>query len=325
MTRLPIRCVWIATGNNPEFSNEMARRLVRIRLDARVDQPWRRSGFPPPRSDGLGARQPRAAGDRLPHPMPAPGSPPDVPRGTRTIGSYEDWAQVMGGVLEVAGVEGFLGNLDEMMEASDGEGAVWRGFVPAWWDRFGTAEVGTGDLYELALACEPPLPLGSGNDRSQRTRLGKALGRMRDRVFDIAGLKARVCAIGVLHQARRWALTLAEHGERGEHYPDPSEVPAGERETDLEQRSPKRSPAYPSETEWVRGRWGTWGTFFQTYAHARAHIIKKKSTNIPHLLLFPKSRQFKWLLPGNMAGNLKKHAPHVPRGPDAPDWLKEVP
>ena len=45
MTRLPIRCLWIATGNNPEFSNEMARRIVRIRLDANVEQPWHRSGF----------------------------------------------------------------------------------------------------------------------------------------------------------------------------------------------------------------------------------------------------------------------------------------
>ena len=45
ITRLPIRCIWVATGNNPEFSGEMARRLVRIRLDARIDQPWRRSGF----------------------------------------------------------------------------------------------------------------------------------------------------------------------------------------------------------------------------------------------------------------------------------------
>src|SRR5262245_66339535 len=69
------------------------------------------------------------------------------PRGTRTIGSYESWAQTMGGVLEVAGIEGFLGNIEEMMEASDTEGGAWRGFVSAWWDRFGTAEVGTGDLH----------------------------------------------------------------------------------------------------------------------------------------------------------------------------------
>ena len=45
MTRLPIRCIWVATGNNPEFSNEMARRIVRIRLDAHVDRPWQRDGF----------------------------------------------------------------------------------------------------------------------------------------------------------------------------------------------------------------------------------------------------------------------------------------
>src|SRR5690606_41625865 len=37
MTRLPIRCGWIATGNNPEFPNEMARRIVRLRRDARGD------------------------------------------------------------------------------------------------------------------------------------------------------------------------------------------------------------------------------------------------------------------------------------------------
>jgi hypothetical protein len=45
MTRFPIRCVWIATGNNPQFSNEIARRMVRIRLDPHEDQPWLRKGF----------------------------------------------------------------------------------------------------------------------------------------------------------------------------------------------------------------------------------------------------------------------------------------
>lgn len=45
MARLPIRCLWIATGNNPEFSNEMARRLVRIRLDPHVERPWQRTDF----------------------------------------------------------------------------------------------------------------------------------------------------------------------------------------------------------------------------------------------------------------------------------------
>ena len=70
MARLPIRCLWIATGNNPEFSNEMARRLVRIRLDANVERPWQRYGFRHPDLIDLGARQPRPARRRLPHALP---------------------------------------------------------------------------------------------------------------------------------------------------------------------------------------------------------------------------------------------------------------
>ena len=157
----------------------------------------------------LGQSQSCPAGCRLPHPHPGLDRCRDARTARRVIGSYENWSRIMGGVLEVAGVAGFLGNLDEMLAAADGEGAVWRSFVGAWWDRFGTAEVGTGDLFEVALACEPPLPLGSGGDRSQRTRLGKALGRLRDRVFAIASRNLRVDAARHLSgcaalETRRW-------------------------------------------------------------------------------------------------------------------------
>jgi len=35
---------WVATGNNPASSGEVARRTVRIRLDARQDRPYLRGG-----------------------------------------------------------------------------------------------------------------------------------------------------------------------------------------------------------------------------------------------------------------------------------------
>ncbi len=134
-------------------------------------------------------------------------------------------------MLEVAGIEGFLGNIDEMLEASDGEGAVWRSFVSAWWDRFGTAEVGTNDLYETALSCEPPLPLGSGNDRSQRIRLGKALGRLRDRVFHLNGVSVRAEICGTLQGAHRWRLAIDENTgaeKHSQHSPAVNVVNVGE-------------------------------------------------------------------------------------------------
>jgi hypothetical protein len=45
MIRLPVRCTWIATGNNLEFSDEIARRAVWIRIDAKMERPWKRTGF----------------------------------------------------------------------------------------------------------------------------------------------------------------------------------------------------------------------------------------------------------------------------------------
>jgi len=209
MARLPIRCIWIATGNNPEFSNEMARRILRIRLDAHVERPWQRAGFRHP-DLMTWVRANRAplvsACLTLCQAWIAAGRP----RGTRTIGSYENWAQILGGVLEVAGIDGFLGNLEEMMRVSDGEGVVWRSLVAAWWDRFGTAEVGTADLYEVALMSEPPVPLGSGSDRAQRTRLGKAMSRLRSRVFHIRELRLRLDVCDTYQGAQRWKLSIDE-------------------------------------------------------------------------------------------------------------------
>jgi hypothetical protein len=209
MARLPIRSLWIATGNNPSVSNEMARRLVRIRLDARVERPWARAGFRHPDLMGW-VRANRgtlvAACLTLCQAWIAAGRP----RGGRTIGSYEAWAQVLGGVLEVVGVEGFLGNLDEIMEASDSEGPAWSAFVAGWWDRFGTAEVGACDLLEVALSTDPRLPIGREGRTPDVADLGRGVSRMRDRVFDLDGRTVQVRFVRMLRRSQRWTLALVD-------------------------------------------------------------------------------------------------------------------
>jgi hypothetical protein len=84
----------------------------------------------------------------------------------------------------VAGVPGVLGNAHALYAQADEEVQMWRAFVLAWWDKHHQDEVGTEELYTLATA-ETLLTevLGDGGDRSQRTKLGKALGRMRDRII----------------------------------------------------------------------------------------------------------------------------------------------
>ena len=90
----------------------------------------------------------------------------------------------MGGILGVAGVEGFLGNLDELYANADSEGEAWREFVLAWWDEHGEAVLHVADLTELCDKQDLMLQVrGDGSARSQQCRLGRALQCARDRVF----------------------------------------------------------------------------------------------------------------------------------------------
>ena len=209
MARLPIRCVWIATGNNPEFSNEMARRLVRIRLDAHVERPWQRAGFRHPDLNiWVRANRARlvAACLTLCQAWIAAGRP----RGQRSIGSYENWAGVIGGILETAGIDGFLGNIEEMMAAADAEGGAWGAFIGSWWDRFGTAEVAAADLVDIANASDPRVPVGRAGKPIDAAELGRGISRMRDRIFDLDSRKVQLLFSRMVRRSQRWVLTLEQ-------------------------------------------------------------------------------------------------------------------
>ena len=120
----------------------------------------------------------------------------------------------MGGILEVAGIKGFLGNLADLYSNSDFEGAIWRGFTKAWWDKFGDQEVGVSDLFELANALDEPLDLGKGSEKAQKTKLGRELVQLRDRQFD----NLRIVSAGERQRAKKWRLVSM---------PAPAEAAAG--------------------------------------------------------------------------------------------------
>jgi hypothetical protein len=89
----------------------------------------------------------------------------------------------MGGILAVAGIPGFLGNLEKFYENADAEGAAWRLFVGAWWKAHRDNWIKTSELYTLAGEAE--MPLGDKSEQSQKVRLGQKLNEARDRVFAI--------------------------------------------------------------------------------------------------------------------------------------------
>ena len=317
MSRMPIRCLWIATGNNPEFSNEMARRLVRIRLDPHEERPWQRTGFRhPDLMTWVRANRSRlvAACLTLCQAWITAGKP----RGARTIGSFENWAHVVGGVLDVAGIPGFLGNLDEMMEASDSEGTAWSIFIAAWWDRFGTAEVGTVDLFDVALFCDPVPPMSGNNDRAQKTSFGIAIKKMRDRVFRIGTRKVRVIKAGIEHKATRWKLEVcADHSARTTAIqPEVGEPRASEGNLQF-----RGSPTQVTEII-GRGEPGEPGEPLSTLTHTRAHAHAKEDTGkgspgSPGSPTHVKSMTYIGEPPG-------EPPTRGSRGSPIPDWLREL-
>jgi len=220
----------------------------------------------------------------------------------------------MGGVLQVAGIDGFLGNLDQVRKASDSEGAAWRSFVTAWWDRFGTAEVTTADLFDVAILSE--LDLGSGSDPSRRIRLGKLLGRMRDRMFKVADRDVRVAAVRVLRGVQRWALRteIQNGGVSGQEVGGVGGVE--------EQLHPQLHPENTEQNQGAGWSGGSGGSFPAPYARAHTHAHAKDSREKLHPLhpLHPEpcNRERN---SGGHGGGSGDDTPPSPRG--TPNWLLE--
>ena len=319
MTRLPIRCLWIATGNNPEFSNEMARRLVRIRLDANVERPWQRGGFRhPDLMVWIRANRGRivAACLTLCQAWIAAGKP----RGSKTIGSYENWAQVIGGVLATAGIPGFLGNLEDMMAASDSEGAGWSAFIAAWWDRFGTAPVGAADLFDVAIFCDPSPPMSGGTERAQKTAFGISISRMRDRVFRLETRAVRVRKAGVSHKTTRWQLEICEAQTSSKTTNQPEVGGPLSSKGDLENGGP---PSQPIENIGRGGPGGPGGPI-PTPSHmrvrARAHDKEEPEKGPPG----PPGPQTDGKTEAYGGGPRWGPQNEVPPRSPRPDWLKDL-
>jgi len=182
MATLPNTAVWLASGNNTTLSRELIRRTLWCRLDAKVEAPHERRGFRHPNLLRW-AKEHRgelvAAALTLAQAWLAAGRPP----GPQTLGMFESWAEVIGGILEVAGVPGLLGNAQTFRGTRADRTGEWRAFILAWWQRYGTDEVGVEELFTLVTQDHLlDSVLGEGNDKSQRSRLGRALVRAAERV-----------------------------------------------------------------------------------------------------------------------------------------------
>lgn len=209
MLVLPNRATWIATANNPQLSLEIARRCIRIRLDPKTDRPWLRTTFKhSPIREWAQKNRERLVRALLV--LVRAWLSAGLPRGHRALGSFESWAEVIGGILEHAGVSGFLEDTEKLYEAADREGNEWRAFINTWHARFGSEPVGSQELVAIALDRELLTEvIGDKSLLSKASRLGRALFAMRDRQF--GALRVEVASRA--HNMTRWRLVAVRPPE----------------------------------------------------------------------------------------------------------------
>ncbi|MBL8822443.1 MAG: hypothetical protein JNJ77_07645 [Planctomycetia bacterium] len=184
LAHVPVRTMWVATGNNGIVSSEINRRMVWIQLDAQDPNPAMRTGFLHP-NILLWVHTERR---RLMHAcltLLRYWHTQGRPIGNTAMGKYESWAGVMSGILDCLQVPGFLANVQQQRQLRIISNDEWPSFTHCWHNVHADKIVGTEHLYHLATRNNLlDSILGDGGPRSQRTRLGLALRKQANRVID---------------------------------------------------------------------------------------------------------------------------------------------
>jgi hypothetical protein len=155
---LPVRASFLANGNNIRLGGDLPRRCFRIRLDAESSTPYLRTGPKDDKPFEIQNLKRWAMDNRgellaalltLARQWFANGSPsPKV----KPLGSFEAWTITVGGILENARIEGFLGNADIMRAESDDESGEWESFLPVLRTTFYDLEFTAAEVFETLNA-----------------------------------------------------------------------------------------------------------------------------------------------------------------------------
>lgn len=222
--------IWLASGNNFTGSAEALRRSIWIRMDANMEHPENRDKWKHEKVEAwaLGQRDQlitaaitlcRAWVDNGMRPWKG-----------KTKGSFERWAEVMGGILNAVGVEGFLDNEDELWEVAQSAEDGMVSFVQMWHEKFKLADMLIEDLFPLASHYDTPTvivndkqmqtrwslglldqQLRSNKEQGRKVSLGKLLGKYKGRVF--AGYK--IMKGGLENGKQKWRLEVPRLSEGG--------------------------------------------------------------------------------------------------------------
>ena len=242
MLSLTCRSILSGTANHLEVDADLARRIVWVLLDARMEYPDARTPDHFKHPDIIEwAKAHRIeiikAVLTLGRAWVLQGRPP----GTQPMGSFESWARTLGGILSVAGINGFLSNASKHRESRDEDTSDLRRLTEVWWGKHENGEVGVKDIFVIVEEEEIlPHVMAADSSTAQRQRLGKLLSKNQNRHFG----PYRLCGAKSDHCGRRmYCLEIAPKA--------PAKTIKPTKPTSVEPRYGE--PGYPTEEQ--QRRW----------------------------------------------------------------------
>jgi hypothetical protein len=196
---IAINLIWVTSGVNMNISREILRRCIRIRLQ-KTDNYTHRDHL----AYVLNNRAEIIwSGLTMIQAWIAKGCP--IPAEKR-LRSFDRWAGVFGGILEVAGIPGLLDNQDSFENSGDPEFDGYLALVSMWWKEFGNRKILSRNLIELINNEQLPIELEGRSDNKRATSLGYVLRRLKDRKFGDYIIKDA----GLRSGRRQWRLTASK-------------------------------------------------------------------------------------------------------------------
>lgn len=196
MANFPNKVTWMSLGNNVQVKGDITRRVYRIALRPRYANPQDRqaSSFRHPGQSGLDLgswtrkhrRELLTAILTLVRAWFAAGSP--YPSRGVSFGSFELWEKTVGGIVEAAGLPGFLGNLTVWRSESDYDSQYWIGHLAWLREQFADRTFKTAEVKAKALTLgldnySAPPRLDDPGEKTYGKALGEAYGRIRSRRY----------------------------------------------------------------------------------------------------------------------------------------------
>ncbi len=201
--KLRNRAMWVVNGNNLVLGGDIPRRTVYTRLVPDTEKPWEReeTEFRHPFLEQYTLEHRReilAAILTIARYWVQQGRPkPDTK--IPPMGSFEEWRQVIGGILTCAGYTDLMGNSTKMFQTND-ENTEWDAFFEMWYRIWGEYPIRVSDIIER-ISLERNSAMGSYKDEEKLSDVlparladainrgvgpervfGKHIGKQRDRI-----------------------------------------------------------------------------------------------------------------------------------------------